>query len=305
YRFRHVMVDEYQDTNRVQYRLVQHFAGHHKNLAVCGDPDQSIYGWRGADVRNILDFEADYPSAKTVRLEQNYRSTGTILQAASALIANNSQRKAKDLWSELGEGERIALIQCGDEEDEARELALRCKALHRQGKAWSEIAIFYRMNFMQRAIESALRLSGVPYQVVGGLEFYARREIKDLMAWLKILVNPRDDGAFLRVVNVPSRGVGETSLGRLVEYARNHNLSLVEAVGQPDAMGQIRGRAKKGLAEFVALRDELAGAIEGGAGVALDALLESIDTERWFMEMDTGDGMVDREANVEELRPHA
>ncbi len=305
YRFRQVMVDEYQDTNRVQYRLVQHFAGHHGNLAVCGDPDQSIYGWRGADVRNILDFEADYPDAKTVRLEQNYRSTGTILKAASVLIANNSQRKPKDLWTDEGEGALIDLIQCGDEEDEARELALRCKNLQRQGKAWSDMAIFYRMNFMQRALESALRLSGVPYQVVGGLEFYARREIKDLMAWLKLMVNPRDDGAFLRVVNVPSRGVGETSMGRLIQFARDKGLCLSDAVVHEDALGSIRGRAKKGLAEFARLCESLAEARGGGAGVALDALLETIDAERWFMEMDTGDALVDRESNVEELRSHA
>ncbi|MFT4648017.1 MAG: DNA helicase-2/ATP-dependent DNA helicase PcrA [Planctomycetota bacterium] len=305
YRFRQVMVDEYQDTNRVQYRLVQHFSGHHGNLAVCGDPDQSIYGWRGADVRNILDFEADHPDPKIVRLEQNYRSTGTILKAASVLIANNSQRKPKDLWTDAGEGELIGLIQCGDEEDEARELALRCKNLHRKGSAWSEIAIFYRMNFMQRALESALRLSGVPYQIVGGLEFYARREIKDLMAWLKLMINPRDDGAFLRVVNVPSRGVGDTSMGRLVQFARERSLCLSDAVKLEEALGQIRGRAKKGLAEFSVLREQVTEARDGGAGVALDALLEAIDTDRWFMDMDTGEGLIDRESNVEELRSHA
>ncbi|HRV80657.1 MAG TPA: UvrD-helicase domain-containing protein [Planctomycetota bacterium] len=305
YRFRQVMVDEYQDTNRVQYRLVRHLASHYGNLAVCGDPDQSIYGWRGADVSNILDFEQDYPNAQVVRLEQNYRATGAILEGASGLIDHNAQRKAKALWSEGERGEAIQLIQCGDEEDEARELALRCKGLHRQGIAWSDIAVFYRMNFMQRAIESSLRLSGVPYQVVGGLEFYARREIKDLMAWLCLLVNPRDDGAFLRVVNVPSRGVGEKSLAGLVEWARARGMPLVQAAASEEARATLRGRAKKGLAEFSALLEALDPYRDGGAGEALDAVLETIDAERWFAELDDGDGLVDRESNVEELRSHA
>ncbi|MEZ6005148.1 MAG: UvrD-helicase domain-containing protein [Planctomycetota bacterium] len=305
WRFRQVMVDEYQDTNGVQYRLVRHLASRHGNLAVCGDPDQSIYGWRGADVRNILDFEQDYPQAKVVRLEQNYRSTGHILRAASGLIDHNSQRKAKELWSELGEGEAIRVRECGDEEDEAREVALACKQLARGGVSWSDIAVFYRMNFMQRALESALRLSGVPYQVVGGLEFYSRREIKDLLSWLTLLFNPRDEGAFLRVVNVPTRGIGAKSLETLVAWAREQGMSLVDAAGSEEARAGIRGRGKKGLAEFHALFQELCALREAPAGVALDGVLEAIDSERWFAEMEDGEGLVDRESNVEELRSHA
>ena len=305
WRFRHVMVDEYQDTNRVQYRLVQHLAAQHGNLAVCGDPDQSIYGWRGADVQNILDFEQDYPSAEVVRLEQNYRSTGAILEGASGLINHNSQRKPKELWSELGRGELIQVTQCGDEEDEARELALRAKHLHRQGVRWSDIAVFYRVNFMQRAIESALHLGGVPYQVVGGLEFYARREIKDLIAWLNLLVNPRDDGAFMRVVNSPTRGVGEKSLQGLAEFARGRGVSMLQALEDPEALSVIRGRAKKGLAEFAGVVASLEEHRDGDAGTALEAVLDSFDTERWFAEMDVDGNSVDRESNVEELLSHA
>lgn len=305
YRFRHVMVDEYQDTNRVQYRLVQHLASQHGNLAVCGDPDQSIYGWRGADVQNILDFEQDFPQAVVVRLEQNYRSTGAILEGASGLINHNSQRKPKELWSELDRGELIQVRQCGDEEDEARELALRAKNLHRQGVRWSDIAVFYRVNFMQRAIESALHLGGVPYQVVGGLEFYARREIKDLIAWLHLLVNPRDDGAFVRIVNSPTRGVGAKSLETLAGWARERGMSLLGALSDPEVLSVVRGRAKKGLAEFAGLMESLQEFRDGDAGAALDAVLERIDADRWFAEMDVDGNVADREANVEELRTHA
>jgi len=304
-RFQHVLVDEYQDTNRVQYRLVKHLAAFHGNLAVCGDPDQSIYRWRGADIRNILDFEQDFPSTVTVRLEQNYRSTGNILAAASAVIANNTERKHKDLWTEGDEGEKLAVLECGDENDEAREIAAQCLSLRARGEDLSEVAVFYRMNFMQRALESALRLAGVPYQVVAGLEFYDRREVKDLVAYLRLLVNPADDGAFLRVVNAPVRGVGAKSLEKLVAWARGRGVPLVQAARDPDALAEIRGRAKSGLATFSALIDELTPARDGGAGVALDLVLEGIEAPRWLAAMDDGTGTVDREANVDELRAHA
>ncbi|MBI5363416.1 MAG: UvrD-helicase domain-containing protein, partial [Planctomycetes bacterium] len=177
-RFRHVMVDEYQDTNRVQYLVTQHLASHHGNLAVCGDPDQSIYAWRGADIRNILDFERDFPGVQTVKLDQNYRSTGHILKAAESVIRNNHGRSDKRIWSDKGPGEKLVVLQCADEEDEAREVAQQIRSLHSRGVKHEQMAVFYRVNFMQRALESALRLARVPYQIVGGVEFYDRREIR-------------------------------------------------------------------------------------------------------------------------------
>ncbi|MCP3916850.1 MAG: UvrD-helicase domain-containing protein [bacterium] len=304
-RFRFVMVDEYQDTNRVQYLLTQHFASHHGNLAVCGDPDQSIYAWRGADIRNILDFEKDYGAAELVRLEQNYRSKGTILAAASAVIAHNNARKAKDLWTEDEDGERIAVLECGDENDEAREIAMQIQGFVGRGGSYGDMAIFYRANFMQRAIESALRLARVPYQIVGGLEFYSKREIRDLVAYLRLVVNPADDVAFERVVNVPARGVGATSLARLSEWARGCGVSLVVAARSSEALEAIRGRAKKGLAEFSALIEQLVSLREASPAVVLDFLLEEFNRERWLREMDDGSGTDDREANIDELRAHA
>ena len=304
-RFRYVLVDEYQDTNRVQYLLTAHLASGHGNLSVCGDPDQSIYGWRGADIRNILDFEEDFGSPLVVRLEQNYRSTKTILAAASAVIAHNTRRKAKELWTDGDEGDRLVCLECGDENEEAREIAAQVRSLNARGSAWGQCAIFYRVNFMQRALESALRLSGVPYQVVGGLEFYSRREIRDLVAYLRLLVNPRDDQAFARVVNAPLRGVGQTTLDRLLQWSRDRRVPLRDALRSEEAIGLVRGRAKKGLAEFAGILEELEALKDGPAGAALDAVLESIGRERWLAEMDDGEGSEVRDANVEELRAHA
>ncbi len=304
-RFRHVLVDEYQDTNRVQYLLVRHFASFHQNLTVCGDPDQSIYAWRGADIRNILDFEQDFPSAKVVRLEQNYRSTARILDAANVVIANNQARKEKDLFTEGEQGEQIAVIECGDENDEAREIAAQVRSHVARGGRYGDCAVLYRAGFLQRAIETALRYDSVPYQVVAGLEFYQRKEIKDVVAYLRLALNPADDVAFVRVVNTPSRGVGDTSLARLASFAAERGLSLSAALQDPLALEAIRGRAKKGLAAFAELMEELAPARELDAAVALDVVLEAIDVDRWMAELDDGTSTVDRAANVEELRAFA
>jgi DNA helicase-2/ATP-dependent DNA helicase PcrA len=303
-RFRHVMVDEYQDTNRVQYLITRHFAKWHGNLAVCGDPDQSIYAWRGADIRNILDFETDFGAPVVVKLEQNYRSTGVILQAAQAVIRNNRGRKAKEIWTDAGEGHKLTLRVCADENDEAREIARQIHDLREHGQRLDGIAVFYRVNFMQRALESALRLARIPYQVIGGLEFYERREIRDLIAYLKLIVNPSDAVAFRRVVNVPQRGVGDKSLETLVQWAADRRLPLHQAVLSQEALSQIRGRARTGLAEFGELLARLEPLREQDAALALDQVLEAIDVGKWFAEMDDQSG-VDREANVEELRAHA
>lgn len=303
-RFRHVMVDEYQDTNRVQYLLTQNLASHHGNLAVCGDPDQSIYAWRGADIRNIVDFERDHPDVVTVRLEQNYRSTGHILKAAESVIHNNEGRSEKRIWSDKGPGEKLVVLQCANEEDEAREVAQQIRSLHLRGVKHQEIAVFYRVNFMQRALESALRLARVPYQIVGGVEFYDRREIRDLVAYLKLCVNPQDDVAFLRVVNTPARGVGDKSLELLRQFALDRRIPLARALQSDEVLSAIKGRARAGLVQFRELLVRLEPLRDVDAAVALDHVIEEIGLERWLAEMDDQQG-VDREANIEELRAHA
>ncbi len=304
YRFRHVMVDEYQDTNRVQYRLVRHLASAHGNLAVVGDPDQSIYTWRGADLRNILDFEQDFGQAEVVRLEQNYRSSATILRAADAVIRHNAARKAKDLWTEREPGEPVCVLECDDEEDEAQRIADAIPALVEGGIPLGEIAVFYRANFLQRALESRLRLAGVPYQVVGGVEFYQRREIKDLVAYLRLLVNPADEVAFRRVANVPRRGVGEKSVEQMLSWAADRRVSVRDALRSPEALAGVRGRGRKALEEFSAQLDTLGELAGAPAAVALSAVVEAIDYSTWLAQQDD-DQTVDREANVDELLAHA
>ncbi|HED64785.1 MAG TPA: hypothetical protein ENJ09_04430, partial [Planctomycetes bacterium] len=249
-RFRHVLVDEYQDTNRIQYLLVRHLAGHHGNLAVCGDPDQSIYAWRGADIQNILDFEEDFAGGgltpvKVVKLERNYRSTACILGAAQGLIEHNRSRKEKNLVTDRESDDRVVVVECADENDEANEIAARIQALVKEGVAADSIAIFYRVNFMQRALERSLRFSGIPYQIVGGVEFYQRREVRDLVSYLHLIVNPKDDVACRRVLNVPSRGIGDRSVERLSNWAAGRGVSLLAAVRSEEARSEIRGRAKK------------------------------------------------------------
>ena len=304
-RFRYVMVDEYQDTNRVQYEITRHLSGWHKNLAVCGDPDQSIYAWRGADIRNILDFEQDFGAPRVVKLEQNYRSTRHILEAAQALIARNRARKEKSTISASGEaGEKLCVFECGSEDDESREIVQQIAALRARGTPLSQVAIFYRANFMQRAIESALRRASVPYRIVAGVEFYERREIRDLLAWLKLAVNPADDVAFLRVVNVPSRGIGEKSLAELASFAADRRIPLAQAVRSSEIAARVKGRARAGLEAFAKLLDALAALADRPAAAAIDLVLSSIDQEAWLAEMED-ETLVDREANVDELRAHA
>jgi DNA helicase-2/ATP-dependent DNA helicase PcrA len=303
-RFRHVMVDEYQDTNRVQYLLMRHLAGFHNGLTVCGDPDQSIYAWRGADLRNILDFELDFPRVHVVRLEQNYRSSGNILAAAQAVIRHNLQRKEKELWSDRGPGELLVLRECADEDDEAREIAFQIRALERAGKRRDEIAIFYRVNFMQRALERALRLARIPYQIVAGTEFYQRREVKDLIAYLKLIVNPRDDEAAKRVINVPARGVGQKSVVAMANWAQDRRLPLLSAAASSELRGQIRGRAKAALAGFTELMVRLTDLRDAPALEVIERVIESIGYYGWI-ERNSEQDDVDRAANVDELRSHA
>ena len=311
HRFRYVLVDEYQDTNRVQYLLVKHLAHWHGNLNVCGDPDQSIYAWRGADIRNILDFEQDFgPQAgtgrgvKVVKLEQNYRSGPSILKAAQHLIRRNMDRREKDLWTEKEDVDKVQVLQCGDEEDEANAIAERIHSLRSQGYSPDQFAVFYRANFMQRALERGLRLSGVPYQVVGGVEFYQRREIRDLISYLQLIVNPADDVCCRRVLNVPQRGVGDKSLQNLSSWAFDRRLSLLDAARSSEARLSIRGRAKAGLAAFSELFERLADLRDKPAGLALECVIEETGFEAWVLHM-SDENAESRLENVEELLAHA
>ena len=303
-RFRYVMVDEYQDTNRVQYLLARHLSSAHGNLAVCGDPDQSIYSWRGADIRNILDFEQDYPDPAVVKLERNYRSSGNILRAAQAVISNNTARKPKELITDRDDGEPVRVFLCGDENDEATEIGHRIQSHLARGRRASEIAVFYRLNFMQRALETTFTRQRISYQVLGGVEFFQRKEIRDLIAYLKLLMNPNDQVAFARIANVPARGVGAKSLEKILGWSSDRRVGILEAAQSGEALEAIRGRAKKGLAEVGALFEDLAPYREGPAGDALTSLLSQLDVGRWLSEANDG-REEEREANVREFEVFA
>ncbi len=235
--FRYVMVDEYQDTNHAQYRLLQLLAEHHHNICAVGDPDQSIYAFRGADIRNILEFERDFPETRTIALEQNYRSTNAILEAANAVIANNSERKEKRLWSELGDGDPVRVIEVEDEQAESRYVAAQIAGLVEDGFSGNEIAIFYRMNAQSRVIEQTLRLHQIAYQVIGGPRFYERAEVKDAIAYLQVLDNTDDAVSLMRIANKPKRAIGDTTISRLVSYAEAHGISLFNALDRPSEAG--------------------------------------------------------------------
>lgn len=230
-RFKYILVDEYQDTNHIQYKLIKLLSSATRNLCVVGDEDQSIYGWRGADIKNILDFEKDFPEAKIVKLERNYRSTKNIVLAASQVISRNSQRKEKNIYTDNDAGDPIFIREEGTDIEEARFVAKTTANLLNSAEAEaSEIAIFYRTNAQSRLIEEQLRQNGVPYRIVGGLKFYDRAEVKDLIAYLKLIVNPKDDMAFKRVVNVPARGIGKTTLEKLEEISIQKNCTLTDAI---------------------------------------------------------------------------
>jgi DNA helicase-2/ATP-dependent DNA helicase PcrA len=248
-RFKYIHVDEYQDTNHAQYRLVNTLAAAHRNLCVVGDDDQSVYSWRGADIRNILDFERDYPEAKVVKLEQNYRSTQTILDAANAVVANNASRKAKELWTAGDEGERIRVFAASDEYAEARFVVSEIEKLTGRGGSARDIAAFYRTNAQSRALEDVLVREGVPYQIVGGVRFYERAEIKDAMAYLAVISNPADSVGLERIINVPKRGLGNTSVAKLQDHARRNGITLYDTLAEAPQAG-LAGKAAKACASL-------------------------------------------------------
>ena len=250
-RFQYVHVDEYQDTNYAQYQLVRLITRESRNLCVVGDDDQSIYGWRGADIRNILDFEKDFPDATVIKLEQNYRSTANILDAANQIIAHNEGRKEKELWTEDGEGEKIALYAAADERDEAAWICQRIRQLQRGGTPYGSIAILYRMHALSRVLEETLMRAGIPYHVYGGTRFYDRREVRDVLAYLRLIQNPADDISLSRIINVPKRAIGDSTVEQLTQYARQNDMSLYAAVAAPP--DTLASRARKSVNDFSSL----------------------------------------------------
>lgn len=254
-KFQYIMVDEYQDTNHVQYLLTKLLAGKHRNICVVGDADQSIYGWRGADIQNILDFEKDYPDAKLIKLEQNYRSTQVILDAANAVIENNTGRKPKNLWTDNSTGREITYFQAMDERDEARFVIEQLQRLQQEeNMRLGDMAVLYRTNTQSRVFEEMLIKSGISYNMVGGTKFYERKEIKDILAYLRVIFNPNDSLSLLRIINVPRRGIGDATLGRLQAYAAENGLHLFEVLSNAAAVPGLNSR-------FVGKLDELSGII--------------------------------------------
>nr|WP_281657400.1 UvrD-helicase domain-containing protein [Collinsella stercoris] len=251
-RFRYISVDEYQDTNHVQYEIANLLAAKYQNLMVVGDDDQSIYSWRGADISNILDFEKDFKQAKVVKLEQNYRSTGHILAAANAVVRNNSQRKEKRLFTDLGDGEKIQAYQASDERDEGRWIASEIEKLRAGGMSYDDMAVFYRTNAQSRILEDMFLRAGVPYKIVGGTRFFDRAEIRDVMAYLKMIVNPADEMSVKRVINTPRRGIGSTSIGRIEDLARQNACSFFQACEIATAeTGLFSAKVRNALGDFV------------------------------------------------------
>jgi DNA helicase-2/ATP-dependent DNA helicase PcrA len=304
-RHRWILVDEYQDTNAVQYCIVRGLSIDHPNLAVTGDPDQAIYGWRGASIRNILEFERDYPAAKVVTLEQNYRSTANILGTADRLIAHNSRRKPKRLITDAPPGTPVRIVLDASSHDEADRIADEIAIAIADGsRTPRDFAILFRTNALSRSLEVALRSRGVAYQLVRGLEFFKRREIRDVVAWLRLLKNPRDDEALLRVVNVPPRGIGKQSLDRLLSWAGDQRASLLEAAAVATRIPGISKRSATALVQFARLHGELAepaGGTAGSVAALLDAVLDKTGYRQMLAEDGGDEGGEDRLANVEEL----
>jgi len=298
-RFLHVLVDEYQDTNHAQYLIARGLAAAHGNLCVTGDPDQSIYGWRGADLNNILEFERDYPNARVVRLEQNYRSTRRILRAADGVISHNVQRKLKSLWTENPEGEPVRLLRLADEQEEADAVAGDIARLLRSGeRVPRDIAIFYRLNSQSRALETALRGEAIPYTIVAGTEFYQRREIKDLLSYLRLVDNPADDVGVERVANVPPRGIGDLSLKRVKAWGAAHGLTLLDALARAEEEG-VRGPALQGIAEFRRLLEQLRALPRRPVAAVVERLLSAAAFERYLAS--AADKAEERIENAREL----
>jgi DNA helicase-2/ATP-dependent DNA helicase PcrA len=298
--FRHVLVDEYQDTNHAQYRWLQLLTKEHRNIMVVGDPDQSVYQFRGADIRNILEFEDEYVDAHVVKLEQNYRSTQTILDGANAVISNNRGRKPKNLWTDLGQGDPIKMRELEDEHAEARFVTGEIERLVDEGNSRSEIAVFYRTNAQSRVLEDTLTRADIGYQVVGGTKFYERAEIKDAIAYLGVLQNPQDVVSFTRIVNTPSRGIGSTSLSRLLSFANTTGESIWDAASEPQRVPGLATAAVKAIARFMGTMHVLRERVESGAPVA--ELLKEMLRESGYTEWLEAQRTIEAQGRLENLQ---
>ena len=296
--FRYLLVDEYQDTNHAQYRLLQILAEKHRNVCVVGDPDQAIYAFRGADIRNILEFERDFGETTTIPLEQNYRSTNTILRAANAVIAHNSERKPKNLWSDLGDGEPVRVLEVEDEHAEARFVASEIAGLVDEGVNGSEIAVFYRTNAQSRVLEDILVRQEIPYQVIGGPRFYERAEVKDLIAYLQVIDNPFDAVSLQRIANRPRRGIGDASLARLQTYADGHGMSIWEALEFPEEAGLGPAQARAVNALRTLIQSLQAGALE----LAVDELVERTLDRSGYLAALEAERTIESQGRIENLQ---
>jgi DNA helicase-2/ATP-dependent DNA helicase PcrA len=297
--FRQILVDEYQDTNAVQYRWLELLAGERRNLTVVGDPDQSIYGFRGADIHNILSFEQQFADAKVVKLEQNYRSTQTILDAANAVISNNRGRKEKELWTELGQGDPIHIRELDDEHAEARFVAGEVERLVDAGTSRSEVAVFYRTNAQSRVLEDTLVRAEIGYQVVGGTRFYERAEIKDAMAYLTALVNPQDAGAFTRIVNSPRRGIGATSVAKILSYANTIGATVWDVAAEPAAVPGLGAAAVKAVGRFMDTMGTLRSQAQADRPVA--QLLSGVLEQTGYLEALRAERTIEAQGRIENL----
>jgi len=297
--FRHVLVDEYQDTNHAQYRLLQLLTAEHGNLMVVGDEDQSIYGFRHADIRNILDFERDFPEAEVIKLEQNYRSTQTILSAANAVVERNRERRPKQLWTEIAGGEPVRLSELSDEHEEARWVAGEIERLgEEEGVHREDIAVFYRTNAMSRVLEDTLVRFELPYQVIGGTKFYERAEIKDAVAYLSLLVNPADQVSFARIVNSPRRGIGNTSQGRLASHANTTGLPIWEVVERAEEVPGLSAAAIKAVSRFHETMEGLRGRVDDAP---VSELLEAVLRESGYLDALAAERTIEAEGRAENL----
>lgn len=301
-KFSHMLVDEFQDTNRTQYLFLNYLAARHKNICVVGDDDQSIYRWRGADIQNILSIEKDYPDCKVYHLEQNYRSTKNILATANSIVRNNQLRREKTLWTEKSDGDKVTILELDEAAGEARTVVGLLKdELLRGGRDFSDFAILYRTNAQSRLLEDALRQGTIPYVVVGGMKFYERKEIKDVLAYLRLICNPRDSVSFKRVINFPLRGIGESSVLKLEEFANANSISLLAAAGRVDEVTTISPRIRKNIFEFHQLIAKYASLRQQfSAGELAQGLIDEIGILRSFKDINTEESFT-RAENVREL----
>ncbi|MDH5638240.1 MAG: UvrD-helicase domain-containing protein [Nitrospinota bacterium] len=300
-RFQHALVDEFQDTNAAQYRLLRLIMGKNQNVCVVGDDDQSIYQWRGASLENLRNFERDYPTAKVIMLEQNYRSTGNILRSANAVVARNPGRRGKSLWTNNSQGSKVELIVAGDEREEGGEVAERILGMEAAGESLNEMAVFYRTNSQSRAVEDSLRVVGLPHQVFGGLKFYARKEVKDLLTYFNVAMNPHDLVGFRRVVNTPPRGIGQVTVNKLEEFARSEGLAPAQALDELGSIEGLSSAARAKLGEFREILRKVALLVtEKEAPDAISGALEVTGYADWLVN-DNKSESISRMENLDEL----